>query len=402
MSSSDTPSSPSIAPEVALELGLDRGARVRRIALRVLPVALLLAFAVAGALLLARWWADPPTTYRTAAVTRGSVAAVVSATGTLEPVRTVSVAPEVSGRIEAVHVDFNDRVEEGQLLVELDPSTILARRAEARAQLRSARAQVRQSLATLEQARRTSARMTRSAAHGISSTQSAEEAQTSVAQAEATLGQSRAQVALALAGLQSIEADLARTTIESPVSGVVLRRSAEPGQTLAATFQPPELMLLAEDLRAMRLFLQVDEADIGGLEVGQTAHFTVDAFPDRRFAGRLVEIRNAPRTVQGVVSYEVVIEVDNGDGVLRPGMTATADVVTARRDDALLVPNEALRFTPPGEADAPGDVVWLENGDGVRAVSVEVGITDGHVAELLAGDLDAGQLLLVDLEREDD
>ncbi|MGF1466769.1 MAG: efflux RND transporter periplasmic adaptor subunit [Sandaracinaceae bacterium] len=399
--SPDPQTTTAVDPEVARELGLDRSGRVRRAVVRALQVLVAVGVVALAAFGIWRWRQAPPTTYRTAAVSRGPVEATVSATGTLQPVRTVSVAPEVSGRIAAVHVDFNDRVEAGQLLVELDPRTLVARRSEARAQLRSARAQARQALATLRQARRTHERMARAAAQRIASVQNEEEARTSVVQGEASLAQARAQVALAEASLESIETDLARTEIRAPIDGVVLRRSCEPGLTVAAQFQPPELFLLAEDLGAMHLYLEVDEADVGQIEVGQTARFRVDAYPDRRFEGRLLEIRNAPETVQGVVSYEAVVGVDNRDGLLRPGMTATADVVTDRRDDVLLLPNEALRFTPPDvEASTLGRQVWRRDGDRLRSIPVETGITDGRVTELTEGELEEDQDLLVDVERE--
>jgi HlyD family secretion protein len=391
---------PPIDPEVAAELGLDDRARKRRWMLRLAQVAVAVAALVGVGLAVQQWRQEPPVRYRTAAVLRGSLEETVSATGTLEPVQTVSVAPEVSGRITAVHVDYNDAVEAGQLLVELDQTTLLARRTEARASLRSARAQVQQARATLAQARRTRERHERLGAYRAVAEQAVEEARTAVEQAQAGLANARAQVALAQATLSSLDTDLERTRIVSPIDGVVLRRACEPGQTVAATFQPPLLFELAPRLDRMRLHLNVDEADIGRVEVGQLVRFEVDAFPDDRFEGPLVQIRNAPVTVQNVVSYEVVIEVEETARQLRPGMTATAEILTDAREDVLLVPNDALRFTPEGR-EGGADRVWREGPDGPVAVAIDRGITDGRHTELRSDGLSEGDALLIDVERSE-
>lgn len=214
------------------------------------------------------------------------------------------------------------------------------------------------------------------------------------------MSNARAQIALAQASLESTETDLERTSVRSPVDGVVLERAAEPGQAVAASFQPPTLFVIAEDLTRMELRLAVDEADIGRVETGQTATFTVDAYPERTFSAEVRSVRNSPRTVQGVVTYEVVLAVDNTEGLLRPGMTASARIATARADDSLRVPNAALRFTPP-ERESEGTGVWvLRDGEPARVV-VERGLTDGSLTAV-DGELEAGDGVLVDVVQPED
>lgn len=207
----------------------------------------------------------------------------------------------------------------------------------------------------------------------------------------------RAQIAIAQAAVDSSETDLERTSVRSPVRGVVLERRVEPGQAVAATFQPPVLFVLAEDLGRMELHLAVDEADIGRVEAGQAASFTVDAHPDHRFEARVREVRNAPSTVQGVVTYEVVLDVDNAERLLRPGMTASASVAIARVDDVLRVPNAALRFTPPGY-EAAGAAVWVLRDGRPVAVPVERGLGDGANTEV-RGALSPSDEVLIDVIR---
>lgn len=386
-------------PDVARDLGLDRRGKARRWLARSMAALVVAALGVGGFFVYRHATREPPVTYEVAAVSRGDVRSTVEATGTVEPRRRVEVGPDVSGRVVEVNADYNDRVEEDAVLAVIDPLPIEARRREARARLRSARASLRQALATRDDARRTLARYEPLAGTGAIAGRELDQAQNAVAQAEASVANARAQIELAEASLESIDTELERTSIRSPIDGVVLERRVEPGQAVAASFQPPVLFVLAEDLTRMELRLAVDEADIGRVRQGQSATFDVDAYPARTFEAEVRSVRNAPTTVQGVVTYEVVLGVDNEEGLLRPGMTASAEITTDRARDVLRVPNAALRFTPPSVEEPPdGPVVWVRAGGAPTPIEVERGLTDGRVTEV-RGALQAGDEVLTDVRR---
>jgi len=260
---------------------------------------------------------------------------------------------------------------------------------------------------------------------GLSSQENLDIAEAAFKRAEASRAIAAAQVIQAEAVLDAEQTALSKAVIRSPIDGIVLKRSIEPGQTVAASFQAPVLFTLAEDLTKMELHVDIDEADVGQVRVGQSASFTVDAYPDRRFPGKILKVYNAPQVVQDVVTYEAILAVDNSALLLRPGMTATADIIVKRVEDALLVPNAALRFTPPAQGDSrgsnrpllpgpplpekdlsraivPGQAqqrVWtLEAGRPVM-VPLTIGVTDGRMTEVVEGDLAAGMPLLVDVVR---
>lgn len=389
-----------VDPEVARDLGLDSRGTVRRWAWRAAGLVALVALAAGGAVLWQRARAPRPVEYRTAAASRGDVRAVVEATGTVQPVRTVQVGPDVSGRVVSVHADFNDVVEVGQLLVEIDPLPFRARQAEARARVAAARATLRQARASLAEAARTRERFEHLSGTGAIAERDLDAARSAVEQGEAAVMSAQAQVALAQASLDSTATDLERTIVRSPVAGVVLERRVEPGQAVAAQFQPPVLFVIAEDLDRMELHLAIDEADIGRVEPGQRATFTVDAHPDHPFEASVREVRNAPTTVQGVVTYEAVLDVDNAARLLRPGMTASANVSVAVSQDVLRVPSAALRFTPPGR-DAAESSVWVLRDGAPVAVRVERGLTDGAHTEV-RGALAPDEPVLVDVVRAEE
>lgn len=388
---------PPVDPDVAHAIGIDRSGRVRRWLWRGVGIAVLVVLAGGGGYL---WWARTrtvPTAYESAAITQGDLEALVSATGTLEPMRTVQVGPEVSGRVSEVRVDFNDAVTHDQILAVIDPLPLAARRTEAQARLRAAIAAQAQATAARDEARVQVGRLSQLAARGAVSAQQLDTARSGLAQAEAAVQSAAANVALARAAVSSVRTDLERTEIRSPIDGVVLTRSVEPGQAVAATFAPPVLFVLAESLRRMRLVLAVDEADIGRVAIDQGVRFTVDAFPRQSFTGRVTAVHNAPRTVQGVVSYDVIVEVDNAELLLRPGMTASADIVVDRRTRVVLVPNAALRFTPAGAAEGEGDRVFVLRDGEPAPVRVRIGLTDGRSTELVDGELEPGARVLTDV-----
>jgi len=345
--------------------------------------------------------------FQDAEVTRGDLQVTVTATGTIKGLNTVDVGAEVSGRVTRVYVDFNDRVEEGQLLAEIDPEQPLAAVDEASARVAAAEAGIQQAKATLEETRLTLAQAEAQAKEGLISQRDLNTARAAAERAKASLAGANADATLARASLKSARAKLGRTKIISPARGVVLSRQVEPGQTVTAGFETPILFKVAEDLTQMRLHVYVDEADVGRVREGQDATFTVDAFPGRTFPSKVLSLRNEPRTEQNVVSYEALLAVDNKELLLRPGMTATATIITEARKDVLLVPNAALRFAPPappsgfGPPTAPqgpeGPRVWVLEGNEPVAVSVTPGPSDGRMTEITGGALQVGQRVLTDV-----
>lgn len=428
---------------------------------RLLPTGILLAVVGAAA---AYWTADAGPEgprWRTAPVERGDLVTAVTAAGTLQAVTTVEVSSQLSGQVSSLEADFNDEVREGQPLARLDPETFEARvreleaeagvartnvameraalsratadLANARAALEEAEAEVATARARFDDAGRDLERKRILRERGTLSERDLEKAETehraaegrlraaqaqgrvkqaavkaaraSVRMAKARIENAQATVAEKEAALRQAEIDLERTVIRAPIDGVVIRRNVDLGQTVAASLQAPTLFTIAKDLRRMEVKTYVDEADIGRIHPGQEALFTVDAYSERTFRGRVEEIRKAPQVVQNVVTYAVVVATENADLALLPGMTAAVRVVTARRNDTLIVPNAALRVRPPGVApDAktgPGRSVWALPADGhLKRIAVETGVTDGARTEIIAGDLSEGEHVLVGHEPE--
>lgn len=310
--------------------------------------------------------------YVTQEVTRGDLVVTVTATGNLEPRNQVDIGSELSGTLRAVNVDVNDVVKSGQLLAVLDTTRLKAQVLQAQSSLASAEARVLQSDAGEKEARANYQRLLKVrelSGNKIPSQQDMDVAEAAVARAAGETAAAKASVAQARASLETVQTDLGKAQIRSPINGVVLVRSVELGQTVAATMQAPVLFTLAEDLKKMELHVAVDEADVGAVEVGQDATFTVDAFPNRHFSAKIIQVHFASNNTQkstsassgaaasatttGVVTYETVLEVDNSELLLRPGMTATAEIVTTNITNAILVPNAALRFTPEDPETAP-------------------------------------------------
>jgi HlyD family secretion protein len=290
--------------------------------------------------------------FRTAPADRGDVQVSISATGILRALSTVDVGTQVSGRIAGVEADFNQRVSAGQVIARIDPANLATRRAQAAADLASARAALVEAQAALKLAEVDLKRKQELAARKLVSSSELDLAIATRDQAAARVGSARSAVEQRAAGLANAELDLEHSVIRSPVDGVVLLRSVEPGQTVAASLQTPVLFRIAEDLTRMQIDLSIDESDVGQIREGMPVAFTVDAFPDRRFAGEVFQVRLAATTLNNVVTFPVVVEVANPDGVLLPGMTANAEIEVARRSGVLRVPNAALRFKPEG-VEAP-------------------------------------------------
>jgi HlyD family secretion protein len=390
--------------------------------LRWLGAAIMLLLLAAGALLWLLPGEESRLRYETAEVQQGDLTVTVTATGTLQPVNRVDVGSELSGTIEAVKVDFNDKVQRGQILALLDTDRLQAQVLESRASLQSNEAKVKEAQATVLETQLAFERCEKLAERQLCTTGDLDAARAAYARARAAEASARAQVAVARATLDGKETELAKTEIRSPIDGLVLLRQIEPGQTVAASLQAPILFTLAEDLAQMELHVAVDEADVGSIGEGQAAEFTVDAWPERSFPANITQVRFAPQTVEGVVTYETVLAVDNSDLALRPGMTATAVITVQQLEDALLVPNAALRFTPPQTDAAPrqrgafgmlfprpphsarrsnverngSPKVWVLRDGEPEAVPVKTGSSDGRFTALKSGELQPGDRVVVD------
>ncbi len=338
--------------------------------------------------------------YRTQVVAKGDVKQVVSANGTINPVSLVNVGTQVSGTVKKLYVDFNSKVEKGQVLLELDDALLAAQQKQSKANVQSA-------AATLELATANEARLRSLFAQEYISRQELDTAVQAKKSAEA-------QLQLAHAAVEKDQANLAYTVIRSPVAGVVVDRSVDVGQTVAASLQTPTLFKIAQDLSKMQIDANFAEADIGSIRVGQTVRFTVDAYAGRNFKGEVRQIRLSPTIQSNVVTYDVVVNVNNPGQILMPGMTAYVSIAVEERKDVLLVPNAALRFKPvnaepakqngadaatakPGKPkrDAFSGTVYILNGSALLPVNVTLGITDNRNTEITGGDLKAGDQIVL-------
>jgi HlyD family secretion protein len=357
------------------------------------------------------------------AAATGDLTITVTATGVVEPTNQVEISSELSGIVRRVFVDYNDAVKAGQPLLELDTVTLNAQVARTRAALAAAKARVVQAKATVVEKEAQLKRTSQLAGQNYSSQTALDTAKAEFDRAVASQASAEADVEVAEAELKQNETSLSKARVFSPIDGVVLKRAVEPGQTVAASFQTPILLTLAEDLRKMELRVDVDEADIGKVKEGQTATFTVEAYPDRTFPAAIQQVRFASETVDGVVTYKAVLGFDNSDLALRPGMTATAEILIQQVRGALLAPNQALRFKPPeaprnggggllsrlffripkapqNEPEPKGGkrtVYVLENG-AARRVDVTVGVSDGERTQILSGDVDPGDALITGVD----
>lgn len=399
------------------EAGRPKGARPRW------PLAALLALAALGA---AAWWqlggaAEPQTVYRTVAVELGSMTVEVSATGTLQPLTQVEVSSELSGVVRSVAVAENQRVAQGDVLAELDTTRIVAQIERAEANVTAAQARVTDADVTLRETEQTLTRTRQLSQRGMATEQALETAVAAHERARSAVAVAAANLAVAEAELKLQQADLAKSTIYAPIDGIVLSRAVNTGQTVASSMQAPILFVIAENLETMELKAAVDEADIGAVAAGQKARFTVDAFPQRRFDAEIRDISYASEVTEGVVTYQARLNVDNAELLLRPGMTATVDIVTREADNVLLAPAAAFRFSPPQETQSSGwslqslfmprmrmGGAWggrargsgegrplyvLRDGE-PEAVRVVTGATDGDMVEIVLG-LEPGDRVIV-------
>ena len=413
-----TPPQPS---EIEAVLGLDARSRRRNWGRRGLWLLVLLALLAGCAWLGLRLTASgPQLSYDTAPAGRQTLVVKVQATGNIQPTTEVEVSSERSGVIRRVNVKANSLVRKGDVLAELDTERLEAELARVKASLAAAEARLVDARATLTERQIVFDRSERLSKQGISSNQDLDTARAARARAEAGVVAAQADIEVVKAELTMQETDITKTRILSPVDGIVLKRTAEPGQTVASSLQAPVLFTLAEDLARMQLEAAVDEADIGTVKTGQRATFTVDAYPGQSFPAVIETIEYSPVITDNVVTYKAVLTVDNKDLLLRPGMTATAQIVTKEVPGALAVPNAALRYAPPREqksqgfsvmnlfiprlprsergqapsADGERTVYVLDNG-APRPVKVHTGVSDGKSTEIVSGELREGDPVIV-------
>jgi HlyD family secretion protein len=381
------------------------------------------------------WWqaqqqARAVPVYVTEPLRKGDITLTVAANGTLQPTRSVNIGSELSGTVKRVHVDVNDRIKAGQVLVELDTAKLMDQVTQSRAGLASAQAQLAQAGATLKEAQATLARfeeVSRLSGGKVPSATELDSAKAAVERAVASEAAARAGVSEARAGLATTETNLSKASIRSPINGVVLSRTVDPGNAVAASLQAVTLFSVAEDLTQLKLDVAVDEADVGAVKVDQKATFTVSAFPSRRYPATINRVAFGSTKTDNVVTYTTTLNVDNSDLSLRPGMTAAATIVAKEAKDVLLVPNTALRFSPANTAAAPaasGSIlskmmprppttarpktagvdrraggprqIWvLQDGQPV-AMQVKTGISDGRNTEISGEGLTEGMAVITE------
>jgi HlyD family secretion protein len=341
-------------------------------------------------------------------VTKGDIVMSVTATGTVNAVTTVLVGTQVSGTIKNIFVDFNSPVKKDQIIAQIDPATFQAQVQQARANLLAAQANLEKAKATLVDAKRNMERNTELFSKNLIARSDLDTAETNYETAKASLSASSSQAAQTAAALEFAETNLRYTKILSPVDGVVISRNVDVGQTVAASFQTPTLFTIAQDLTKMQIDTNVDEADIGKVSVGQDVEFTVDAYPDLVFKGKVWQVRNAPITVQNVVTYDVVIQVDNPELKLKPGMTANVSIISATKKDVLKIPNAALRFKidekgkKTGEKiSAGGQGVWILEQGNPKRIAISLGISDGNYTEIILDTLHEGQEVILESVAKD-
>jgi len=339
--------------------------------------------------------------YKTEKAVRGDIVSSITASGAVNAVTTVLVGTQVSGTVKNLYVDFNSVVKQGQAIAQIDPAIFEAQVEQAKANLLSAKANVEKANVALADADRTMKRQKELFDRNLISRSDVDAAGTAYDAAVAQVSAAKAQAAQTEAALKISKTNLRYTRIVSPVNGTVVSRNIDVGQTVAASFQTPTLFTIAQDLTKMQVDSSVVEADIGKIRTGQPVEFTVDAYPDSPFKGSVSEIRNAPVTVQNVVTYDVVVKVDNPELKLKPGMTANVSIIVSSKSNVLRIPNAALRFKPSDRQKIngkreKGSGVWVFENKQLKRIAITTGISDGAYAELLSGEIKEGEELIVD------
>lgn len=350
------------------------------------------------------------TQFKTVKVQKGEITQRVTATGNVNPVTTIIIGTRVSGTIVALYADYNSQVKKGQLIAQIDPTPFENELKQSEADLLNSKAALFKAEVTLKDAERNFKRKQELFKRDLIARSELDDAETAYNTAKAQYEIARAQVKKAEAGLNQAKTNLGYTRIVSPVDGVVIAKNVEVGQTVAASFQTPTLFTVAPDLTKMQIDTNVDEADISKIKKGMEANFTVDAYPDGKFKGSVSQIRLSPTVTQNVVTYNVVISVDNSHLMLKPGMTANVTFIVDSKKDVIKIPNAALRFKMPdiastkveptqrrkGEESKQQGVWVMRNGKPLR-VNIKVGISDGEWTELVEGDIKEGDEIIVDI-----
>lgn len=370
----------------------------------------------------------PEITYKTASLEKGTIISTVSATGNLSAVTTIQVGTQVSGTIQKLYVDYNSRVKKGQTIAEIDPSLFNAAVEQSQGNFLSAEANLQKARVTVADAARTLERNKKLLSEGIISQGDFDLSETAWQAAKASVKAAEGGVAQTRGALMQARTNLRYSIIRSPVDGVVISRAIDVGQTVAASFQTPTLFTIAQDLTKMQIEVSVDEADISRIKLGQQVTFSVDAYPEQKFLGKVVQIRSAAIVTQNVVTYVVVVNVDNSEMKLKPGMTANVSVVVAKKDDIIKIPAAALRFKPKSEEKKPaeskgkpdasvspagksvregggkpgdkkgggGQIVYLLKEGKPTALSIKTGIAGSGSIELVEGALKEGDEVIVE------
>jgi HlyD family secretion protein len=415
-------------PDIAKTLGIDQSSGNKKGKKRLLIAVVLATGAVAMAVV---FWkgsnSDSDVNYKTQDVQRGNLTVIVTATGTLQPTNQVDVGSELSGIIKTVEVDYNGKVKVGQILARLDTLKLEAQVTQSKAALESSKSKILQTQATVKETRSKLAQLLRVrdlSNNKVPSQVEIDAAEAALDRALADVASAKAAVSQSQATLDAIQTDLSKAVIRSPINGIVLTRSVEPGQTVAATLTAPVLFRLAEDLTKMELHVNVDEADIGNIQEGQDATFSIAAYPNRVFDARIIQARYGSSTTSGVVTYETLLKVDNPDLSLRPGMTATADIIVKKIENAVLIPSAALRFIPPFQEEKKSSTglvgallprpprtgtqqreditakkqqrVWTLKDGQLAAIPVAIGSTNGSLTEVVTGEIQPGMAVVVD------
>lgn len=339
--------------------------------------------------------------FKTVKVQRGDITQVVTATGNVNPVTTILVGTRVSGTIVALYADYNSKVKKGQLIAQIDPTPFENELRQAEADLYNAKANLFKAEINLKDSERNLKRKQELYNKELISRSELDDAEVVYNNAKAQYEIALAQLKKAQAGVKQAQTNLGYTKIISPVDGVVIAKNVEVGQTVAASFQTPTLFTIAPDLTKMQIDTNVDEADISKIKVGMEATFTVDAYPDRKFKGTVNQIRLSPTITQNVVTYNVVISVDNSHLLLKPGMTANVTFIIETKKNIIKVPNVSLRFKMPDSQPSKQQGVWVIRGGKPARVPVKTGISDGEWTEILEGDIREGDEVIVDIIKKD-
>lgn len=332
--------------------------------------------------------------YLSEPIQKRTITQIVEATGTIEPINTVSIGSQVSGRIEQIFVDFNTQVEKGQQLAQIDTSLFEAQLQQSKANINNAKATLARNEAQLEYDTKTYNRYKNLYDRNLVSKNDLDSAKAAYKSDLAQVASAKAQIMQAQANYATASANMGYTKIVSPVKGIVISKEVEVGQTVAASFQTPTLFMVAEDLTKMRIETSVSEADIGKVKEGQEVEYTLDGYPDSIFKGTVTQVRLSPVTESNVVTYTVVIEVDNQEGKLLPGMTANVSIITSKKEDVLTVPNVALKFTlADNKKKYEQKGIWINKKGKPTRINVETGVSDDTYIEIISDELKEGDIV---------